>query len=839
MQLGDRLPGAFEIMAKAVGVSTSELGDMMKAGKVMAADVLPKFAIELDKAFGADKIEAVDTLAAAENRATNAWTNFVDGLNSGNGIISKSAKGLLGLGTEVLKLITTKKELSDTIFDEQISLNMLIGRITSINEENAERKELIEQLKVNYPDLVSFIENEDYSNQNLIKTLNQVNENYRERIALQIQLEEENELLKERDKVARMCIVAENNLYKELHSLNNKYNLGLVITRDNLQDTADKLQQVGKNNFSVWETSRVEYYQHTLGRLLPTLDDVNKKYDDLIRKNKEVSFSVLEKIPESRRQYLEGKWDREQAEIRAKAKEEAEKLAAEETEKERKEREKAEKEELDINYKIAEQKIQNEIAVTEDYEQQLNLRRQAVLLWYAYEISKAGDNAKQKELIKLQYDGKIRKLDDDSVKDIDENNKKKTESEKKAAEKRYEIWKKVSNDIKALAYENERFENEKSILALRKELEGLNQGTPQYYAKLLEIREAEYKYDKAHLEYLLAVENAKEVKDPLKIKELENGLAALDIELETDKIKNAKDALASFEKTLGDIFSNGGFENMGGLLSNGFIQSLENVKNWKEGAAEAMKAVSAIYADMFAKMKEISDAYYDNEFKKLEKEKEVALKYAGENTVGREAIEEQYNARRLEIKRQQAKQEKEMAIFQAVINTATGVVAALANPGGPAGIILAALVGALGAVQIASISSQPLPAFWKGTQNSPEGWAIVDELRPEVHTDKHGNPKSFGSSKGANLRYLEKGDKIFPSFADFHKEMSSSYVDSSGSIHFESNGISALEMDAIMSRHIGSQARTQTVIDETGFNTFVIKGQSKTKLKNRRTKYTK
>lgn len=59
---------------------------------------------------------------------------------------------------------------------------------------------------------------------------------------------------------------------------------------------------------------------------------------------------------------------------------------------------------------------------------------------------------------------------------------------------------------------------------------------------------------------------------------------------------------------------------------------------------------------------------------------------------------------------------------------------------------------------------------------------------------------------------------------DFHKEMSSSYVDSSGSIHFESNRISKDEMREVIKETIGSQSRTETVIDETGFYTFVING---------------
>lgn len=51
--------------------------------------------------------------------------------------------------------------------------------------------------------------------------------------------------------------------------------------------------------------------------------------------------------------------------------------------------------------------------------------------------------------------------------------------------------------------------------------------------------------------------------------------------------------------------------------------------------------------------------------------------------------------------------------------------------------------------------------FYRGTQNAPEGLAVVDERGAEIHTDKHGVIKSYGSPEGANLRYLNKGDKIY------------------------------------------------------------------------------
>src|SRR5690606_35956333 len=192
-QLGERLPGAFEVMAKALNVTTMELGDMLKKGEVLAADVLPKFAVAYEKAIGADQIERVETLAAAQNRASNKWTEFVENLNSSKGTITQVGLGFFGMTSNILDLIGAQEQLSKTIQNEQLDLNMLIGKITSTNISNNERLSLIEKLKVNYPDFISFIQDEDYSNQSLINTLKQVNDNYRDRIALQIQLEEENE----------------------------------------------------------------------------------------------------------------------------------------------------------------------------------------------------------------------------------------------------------------------------------------------------------------------------------------------------------------------------------------------------------------------------------------------------------------------------------------------------------------------------------------------------------------------------------------------------------------------------------------------------------------------
>jgi|GEM_PF-2144158 len=72
-QLGERLPGAFQIAARAMGVTTAELDKMLQSGDVVATDFLPKFARELDRAFDSGRF---DRAQHEMNRLTNAWTEF-------------------------------------------------------------------------------------------------------------------------------------------------------------------------------------------------------------------------------------------------------------------------------------------------------------------------------------------------------------------------------------------------------------------------------------------------------------------------------------------------------------------------------------------------------------------------------------------------------------------------------------------------------------------------------------------------------------------------------------------------------------------------------------------
>lgn len=71
-QLGERIPGAFQLAAKAMGVTTEELGDMLQKGEVLAEDLLPRLATELTEMASGGMAEAVNSAAAAFARLDNA-----------------------------------------------------------------------------------------------------------------------------------------------------------------------------------------------------------------------------------------------------------------------------------------------------------------------------------------------------------------------------------------------------------------------------------------------------------------------------------------------------------------------------------------------------------------------------------------------------------------------------------------------------------------------------------------------------------------------------------------------------------------------------------------------
>lgn len=133
-QLGERLPGAFQVAARAMGVTTAELGEMLQKGQIMAEDFLPKFARQLQEAYAG---EAARTAQRSIIDLGNAWERFKRSVaESGLGAATQSAldqmTDVLRKGTSVLDEWKKFGEMSGSAW-----LQGFLGKAAIFFENNA------------------------------------------------------------------------------------------------------------------------------------------------------------------------------------------------------------------------------------------------------------------------------------------------------------------------------------------------------------------------------------------------------------------------------------------------------------------------------------------------------------------------------------------------------------------------------------------------------------------------------------------------------------------------------------------------------------------------------
>ena len=97
-QLGERLPGAFQLAAKAMGMTTAELDKFMADGKLTAEDLLPKLAKVMREDFGAAAEAAASGLQGQLNRLSTEWTRLKAGM-----LDADSAADAVGTLAQVMK----------------------------------------------------------------------------------------------------------------------------------------------------------------------------------------------------------------------------------------------------------------------------------------------------------------------------------------------------------------------------------------------------------------------------------------------------------------------------------------------------------------------------------------------------------------------------------------------------------------------------------------------------------------------------------------------------------------------------------------------------------------
>lgn len=244
-------------------------------------------------------------------------------------------------------------------------------------------------------------------------------------------------------------------------------------------------------------------------------------------------------------------------------------------------------------------------------------------------------------------------------------------------------------------------------------------------------------------------------------------------------------------------------------------------------------AVTTAAQDAFNLMEEMENEKFDRRLARLEKEKEVALRFAGDSESAKLKIEEDFEKRRKELELKQFKSKQRNAIVNIAIDTAQAAMASWAKTGFP---WAAAAAIAMGALQTALVMSQKPPEYWTGTDDAEAGLAWTQERGAEIITDKKGNIKDFGDNKGARLTMMEKGDKVYTASETkqmmFNKELNSLMLDNGISmpkVVVNNSGLSKSDMREVMIETLGSQPQYHSGFDGSGFYRYMSRNGSITK----------
>jgi len=228
--------------------------------------------------------------------------------------------------------------------------------------------------------------------------------------------------------------------------------------------------------------------------------------------------------------------------------------------------------------------------------------------------------------------------------------------------------------------------------------------------------------------------------------------------------------------------------------------------NWKVTATAMMEIGQELTNTLMAQ----SEARYNAEYSRLEQQKNISLKFAGDNADAKAEIERQYEDRRKAIQRRQAEAEKRQAMFSIAINTAQAIMATLGKTGF-AGIPLSVIVGAVGAVQLAMVASQEIPAFAQGGEHNG-GLMLINDAKgsdfEETIVTPDGKAKKY---KGRNVVVdAPKGTQIYT--PEQWQKMSVKQ-----SIN---NGINKDDLDSVFRKYSNSQ-EVEININENGFKKMI------------------
>jgi len=304
----------------------------------------------------------------------------------------------------------------------------------------------------------------------------------------------------------------------------------------------------------------------------------------------------------------------------------------------------------------------------------------------------------------------------------------------------------------------------------------------------------------------------------------------------TNKLKEQEEATKRLNEATDDFINSfsSGFLSKAGLgslqifLDGTFKDLLKGADTLAEKFAVTFNAVSEVAQEAFSFINEASQKNYDEEYNRLEEQKNVAILYASESTEAKKKIEDDYEKRKKEIANREAKAKKKMALFNIVVDTAQAVVSALSKYDYTSAI----LFGLMGVAQYATVSSQEIPRYFKGGKHKG-GLAMINDGGGSNYVETVVTPDGKATQySGRNvITDLPAGSEIFTPEQMKAKLMMPNFDlkqnrDSNGTM---SDG----QVNRIVSA-IKNKTEYHQSFDGSGIKTWVVTEQSKKQIMNDR-----
>lgn len=208
----------------------------------------------------------------------------------------------------------------------------------------------------------------------------------------------------------------------------------------------------------------------------------------------------------------------------------------------------------------------------------------------------------------------------------------------------------------------------------------------------------------------------------------------------------------------------------------------EKIDKLKEGYAQKDKERQEEIVDFtFDKFREISNmiiefrlSKIDEDIRKTEEAKNAELQaleerknnnliYEDQYQLQKAALDKKYADKERQMKRQRAIAEKRAALFNIGLDTAQAIIRLWVNPGFPTAIPMAAMVGAMGALQLGIAAAQPIPYarggkflgdVMQGPSHANGGMPVLNPRTKQIVAELEGGEPILSQATYANNKEL-------------------------------------------------------------------------------------